>query len=224
MSTIYPPESQQSPPQPPPLPPHRSWPRRHKILTALGSAFGLLVVLIVVIAVTSAPSITKPSTPVAAPATPAQATPAATPTPTPTPSLSGPVGTTYKVTDGSGNVMTVTLTKMIDPAQGADQFSTPNNGYRFVGAVFTLDGVSGTFSDDANSDATLVGSNGQSYTADFDSIAGFTNFNSGEYNLTPGVRSVGAVTFQVPVGVSASAIQWSGSGGFGGAPATWTLP
>ena len=77
MSTIYPPESQQSPPQPPPLPPHRSWPRRHKILTALGSAFGLLIVLIVVIAVTSAPSITKPNTPVAAPATPAQATPTA---------------------------------------------------------------------------------------------------------------------------------------------------
>jgi len=106
MSTIYPPEYQQSPPQPPPLPPHKSWPRRHKILTALASAFGLLVVLIVVIAVTSAPSITKPSTPVAAPAIPAQATPTATPTPTPT--LSGPVGTTYQVTDGSGDVMTGT--------------------------------------------------------------------------------------------------------------------
>ena len=81
--------------------------------------------------------------------------------------------------------MTVTLTKAIDPAQGADQYTTPNNGFRFVGAVFTLSGVSGTFSDDANSDATLVGSNGQSYTADFRSIAGVTNFNSGLYNLTP---------------------------------------
>lgn len=225
MSTIYPPEYQQSPPQPPPQPPHRSWPRRHKILAALGSGFGLLIVLIIVIAATSGPSITKPSLPAAtaaAPATSAQATP--TPTPSPSQSLSGPVGTVYKVTDSSGNVMTVTLTKVIDPAQGADQYTTPNNGFRFVGAVFTLSGVSGTFSDDANSDATLVGSNGQSYTADFSSIAGVTNFNNGEYNLTPGVRSVGAVTFQVPTGVSVSAIQWSGSGGFGGAPATWTLP
>jgi hypothetical protein len=33
MSAIYPPEYQQSPPQPP----YRSRPRRHKILTALGS-------------------------------------------------------------------------------------------------------------------------------------------------------------------------------------------
>jgi hypothetical protein len=52
MSAIYPPEYQQSPPQLPPLPPpHRSWPRRYKILTALGSGFGLLVVLIITIAV-----------------------------------------------------------------------------------------------------------------------------------------------------------------------------
>jgi hypothetical protein len=78
MSTLYPPEYQQSPPQPPPLPPHRSWPRRHKILTALGSGFGLLVVLIIIVAATSAPSVTKPSTPAttaAAPATSAPATP-----------------------------------------------------------------------------------------------------------------------------------------------------
>jgi Host cell surface-exposed lipoprotein len=43
MSAVYPPEYQQSPPQPPPLPPRRSWPRRHKILTALIAAAGLIV-------------------------------------------------------------------------------------------------------------------------------------------------------------------------------------
>ena len=43
MSAIYPPEYQQSPSQPSPLPPHRNWPRRHKILTALG--FGLALAL-----------------------------------------------------------------------------------------------------------------------------------------------------------------------------------
>ena len=78
MSTINPPEYQQSPPQPPPLPPHRSWPRRHKILTALGSGFGLLVVLIIVIAATSAPSVSKPSTPATTAAAPATSAPAPT--------------------------------------------------------------------------------------------------------------------------------------------------
>jgi hypothetical protein len=144
------------------------------------------------------------------------------PTPSPSAPLTGPPGTVYQVTDSSGNVMSVTLTKVIDPAQGADQFSTPNNGFRFVGVVFTLKGVSGTFSDDANSDAAVVGANGQSYTADFNSIAGYTNFNNGEFNLTPGQTSVGAVTFQVPVGVKVASVQWGGQ--FGSSVATWTLP
>ncbi|HEX4656524.1 MAG TPA: hypothetical protein VH307_03990 [Streptosporangiaceae bacterium] len=165
----------------------------------------------------NAPAATTP--PVAAPA----ATTAPSPAPSPTSTLTGPVGTVYQVTDDSGNKMTVTLTRMIDPALGADQFSTPNNGFRFVGAVFTLKGVSGTFSDDANSDATVVGSNIQSYTADFNSIAGVTNFNHGEFNLTPGTTSIGAVTFQVPDGVKVASVQWSGSI-FGGAPAAWVVP
>jgi hypothetical protein len=84
--------------------------------------------------------------------------------PSPSSSLAGPVGTSYSVTDENGNEISVTLTRLISPAQGASQFSTPQNGDRFVGAVFTIGGISGTFSDDANNDATLIGSNGQTYT------------------------------------------------------------
>jgi hypothetical protein len=128
------------------------------------------------------------------------------------------------VTDQNGNKMSVALTRVIDPAQGADQFTTPDNGNRFVGAVFTIIGISGTFSDDANNDATLIGSNGQTYTADFDSIAGYTNFNNGVYNVSAGENSVGAVTFQLPLTVKVTKIEWSANGGFGGAPAEWLVP
>ena len=148
---------------------------------------------------------------------------AASSTSSPTSSSSGPVGTVFQVTDSSGNKMTVKLTKVIDPAQGADQFTTPDNGKRFVGAVFTLRGVSGTVSDDANNDATLIGSNGQSYQADFDAIAGVTNFSSGQFNLSPGTRSVGAVVFQVPDHVKVAQIQWSATSGMGGTPAMWNI-
>jgi hypothetical protein len=144
--------------------------------------------------------------------------------PSPSNSLSGPVGTVYTVTDQSGNKISVTLTKVIDPAQGADQFNTPGNGNRFVGAVFTITGISGTFSDDANSDATLIGSNGQTYTFDSGSIAGYTNFNYGEYNVSAGENSVGAVAFQLPLTVNVTKIEWSANGGFGGAPAEWLVP
>ena len=145
-------------------------------------------------------------------------------TPPPAPSLSGPVGTSYSVTDPNGNKISVTLTREIDPAQGADQFTTPENGSRFVGAVFDIKGISGTFSDDANNNATVIGSNGQTYTADFDSIAGYTAFNHGEFSVSAGESSVGAVTFQIPLAVKVSKVEWSANGGFGGAPAEWLIP
>jgi hypothetical protein len=152
---------------------------------------------------------------------PAASPPSPAPAATPSQPLSGPVDTTYKVTDDKDNVMNVTLTQIIDPAQGADEYSTPDNGKRFVGAVFTLTGVSGTFSDDANSDAVLIGANGQTYQPDFNSIAGYTNFNSGMFNLTAGQKLTGAVTFQIPQGVKVASIQWNASV-FGGPSATWT--
>ena len=99
--------------------------------------------------------------------------------------------------------MTVTLTKVIDPAQGADQYTTPNNGFRFVGAVFTLSGVSGTFSDDANTDATLVGSNGQSYTADFKvDRRGHQLQQDASTTSPPACTQWARSTFQVPTGVA----------------------
>jgi hypothetical protein len=120
--------------------------------------------------------------------------------------------------------VSVTLTKVIDPAQGADQFTIPNGGNRFVGAVFTISGVSGRFSDDANNDGTVIGSDHQTYTPDFSSIAGYTNFNSGEYNVSAGENSIGAVTFQLPLTVKVAKIEWSADSGLGGAPAEWLVP
>jgi len=144
-------------------------------------------------------------------------------TPSPSNSLSGLVGTVYYVTGPTGNQMSVTLTKVIDPAQGTDQFTTPASGNRFVGAVFTITGISGTFSDDANHEATLIGSNGQTYTADSHSIAGYTDFSNGEYNVSAGEKSVGAVTFQVPLTVKVANIEWTANGGLGGPPAEWLV-
>lgn len=135
--------------------------------------------------------------------------------------LTGPVGTAYSDTDDSNNVMSVKLTQIIDPAKGANEFETPDNGKRFVGAKFKLTGTSGSFNDDANSDATLVGSDGQSYTADFDDIAGCTNFNGGDFTVTPHQTSVGCVVFEVPDSVHVRSVQWNSS--LEGTPATWTV-
>jgi hypothetical protein len=107
-------------------------------------------------------------------------------------------------------------------ATGSDEFNQPDKGTRFVAAVFQITGVSGTATDDSNSDASLTGSNQQVYQANFSSIAGYTDFNSGDFNVTAGQSESGAVTFQVPSGVSVADIRWTV--GIDNSAATWNVP
>ena len=128
----------------------------------------------------------------------------------------GKVGSQFDLGDGSGDTYRVTLVKVIDPARGADQFSSPDGGKRFVGLVFRIKAVTGSpQNEDANNDAVLVGGNGQNYSADFDGIAGYTNFDSGTIHVAQGDTVTGSVTFQVPEGVTVSKVQWSALSGFG---------
>ena len=128
----------------------------------------------------------------------------------------GKVGTQFDLPDSSGDTYRVTLVKVIDPARGADQFSSPDSGKRFVGLVFKIKALTGSpQNEDANNDAVLVGGNGQNYSADFDGIAGYTNFDSGAIHVAQGDTVTGAVTFQVPEGVTVSKVQWSALSGFG---------
>ena len=126
------------------------------------------------------------------------------------------VGSYFDVQDGSGDTYRVTLVKVIDPAQGASQFDTPDNGKRFVGVVFTIKALSGSPKDeDADNDAAVVGSNGQTYTAEIYSIAGYTDFSNGTIHVAQGQTATGAVVFQVPDGVKVTRVQWTAGGGFG---------
>ncbi|HUZ70393.1 MAG TPA: DUF4352 domain-containing protein [Candidatus Saccharimonadales bacterium] len=145
---------------------------------------------------------------------------AAAPTPTPN-TLEGPVGTPFTDTDSSQNIMTVTLTAVQDPAKSTSVYLQPDNGKRFVAAKFTIVGTSGTFADDANNDASVVGSDSQTYTADFDPVRGCTNFNSGEFSVASGQTSVGCVVFQIPNGVKVAQVEWGAA--FGAAPAIWDV-
>jgi 3-oxoacyl-ACP reductase-like protein len=79
MSTIYPPENQQSPSQPPPEvgPPPRRTHRARKVLLILGGAFTALIALIVILAVATG---SKPATTASTSTTPP---PAATSAPAP---------------------------------------------------------------------------------------------------------------------------------------------
>jgi hypothetical protein len=191
-----------------------SWPLWAAISAVL-TLFAVLPVLSVIeknrslnpVASTTTSSSTSPS---AASATPQVADSATT---------EGPVGTSFTLTSDDGTSYDVTLIKIVDPARGADEFSTPSDSSRFVGAVFSITGRAGHSSDNANNDALLVGSDGQDYQSDFSQIKGYTNFNGGDWNVGVGKTVTGAVTFQVPKGVTVQSIQWGGL--FASTPASW---
>ena len=130
----------------------------------------------------------------------------------------GRIGSSFELKDGSGNLYRVTLTKVIDPATGKNQFTVPVAGKRFVGLVFRVKALTGSPRDeDANNDAAVIGSNGQNYSADFGGIAGYTNFDHGAIRVSPGETVTGSVTFQLPEDVKVSTVQWTALSGFGSA-------
>ena len=141
----------------------------------------------------------------------------------PTPS-GGYIGSSFTVTSFSGKY-SVRLVQLIDPASGATPtFTTPTAEDRFVAAVFTVTNTGfSQISDDANSDASVIGTNRQDYSAGFNSVAGCTNFNSGEFQLVPGGSETGCVVFTVPIGVSVAKVQWSPTGGFGTTFVQWSV-
>lgn len=180
----------------------KNWFGEHKLITGVAGA------AIVIIAATSAggsnstnvtttPSkASTSSSAVAAPSTTIQAK-----------ATAAHVGSTLNLRH-----LSVTLTKVIDPAQGADQYTTPDPGKRFVATELTITNNSSTgYSNDANSNVTLIGTDNQSYTPDYNSVSECTNFNSGVYTLASGESSTGCVVFQVPTGVNPAKVQFSSS-------------
>jgi hypothetical protein len=136
----------------------------------------------------------------------------------------GQIGSSFELKDGSGNLYQVTLATVIDPAQGENQFTVPDAGKRLVGLVFRVKALTGSPQDeDANNNAVIIGSNGQNYSADFDGIAGYTNFDHGAIHVSKGETVTGSVTFQLPNDVKVSTVQWTALSGFG-ATVEWIGP
>jgi len=112
--------------------------------------------------------------------------------------------------------------KVIDPAKSADQLITIGRGDRLVGIVFRITALAGSpQGEDANLDATVVGSDGQAYKAVFDRIVGYANFEVGVIHAAQGETVIGAVTFQLPQYVKVVQVRWAASDGLG-STVTWS--
>jgi hypothetical protein len=217
---LVPPEPADGHEPPGPPPPRRN---RHTVRNILGGIGILAVAGLVASALsskgtgaptagshTSAPAV---STAGGAPVQPTAATASAAAA---QPTGPGMVGSYFNVQDGSGDTYQVALVKVVDPGKSADQFVTLDRGSRLVGVVFRITALTGSpQGEDADNDCTVVGSDGKVYTADFDSIVGYTNFEVGVVHAAQGETVTGAVTFQLPQYIKVASVRWVASDGLG---------
>lgn len=123
----------------------------------------------------------------------------------------------------AGNVLQVTLTKVVDPSTPTNEYSKPDAGKRFVAVQLRITNKgSDAYHQDPQLLAKVKDALGQIYSVDFgsDTTAG-PSMDSG-LNLAPGDSTLGYLVFQVPTGQKIVTVQYTLSM-LGGAVAQWTI-
>jgi Domain of unknown function (DUF4352) len=196
-------------------------------LIVAGSIVGAIILILIIMTATSS----KKITPIAGGSSSTVATSAfaSTATTATTKPVTAHVGATLSLSGQDGAAAEVTLTQVINPATGSTGPPTGANGNpngaSFVATLVTLKNTgSSALQGNANDDSTLIGSNNQSYTADFDAVRECTNFSSGSYHLTPGASATSCVVFVMPVGVTPAKFQYSPNSGFSNDFGEWLIP
>jgi hypothetical protein len=106
--------------------------------------------------------------------------------------------------------------QVIDPAQPGQYTLSPAAGDRYVATVFAITNTSGSaLTGNANIEASVIGSDNQTYNAYPVPVSGCTNFNYGQVQLAAGESTTGCVVFPVPTGVSVVKVKYGGYAGQG---------
>jgi hypothetical protein len=173
----------------------------------------------------------KGQTVVNQPSTTTAAAPPTNPPQTGAPTTAAPTSKTAHVGDtvslaatDQSPPATITLVKIVDPAQGADQFTTPGQGKRFVGVQFriVLGGTQSTQGSPDN-DATVYDSQGQSYSSGFGNLMNCQSFAS-PLTLSPGEPVLGCITYELPTSAKIAKVKFTPASGFAPATAEWQVP
>jgi hypothetical protein len=123
----------------------------------------------------------------------------------------------------SGSRMAVTVTRVVDPATAADEFSTPSPGNRLVSVQFRLKNIGTTvYSDAPSNGAEAIDSNGQGYSAWIAGSAAGPSF-PGIVHLAPDDTALGYVTLQVPNGAKVAKVQFTLSSGLADDTGEWIV-
>ncbi len=159
----------------------------------------------------------------AAPAagTPAAGTPAKSGAKTPTVAKTG--DTIALKGFEKGTIDDVTLVKVVDNAQSANDYAKPADGKRWIAVQFRVKDTGTTaFSDAPDNDATAVDDKGQSYNSVVADTTAGPSF-AVPANVAPGDTGLGFITFEVPADAKIDKVQFVLDNGVADQAGQWKL-
>jgi hypothetical protein len=122
-----------------------------------------------------------------------------------------------------GSKLDVTVVKVVDPAKGADEFTTPGSGKRYVGIQFRLVNTgSVAYNDSPSNGAQVSDADGQQFESAFADISAGPSMSS-DVKLKPGGKALGWIVFEVPKASKVSVVQFGMDSGFAEQTGEWKL-
>ncbi|MER6492687.1 DUF4352 domain-containing protein [Streptomyces griseorubiginosus] len=122
-----------------------------------------------------------------------------------------------------GSQLDVTVVKVADPARSSDEYTSPEDGNRWVGVQFRLlNSGSKAYGDSPANGAQIYDKDGQQFGPVFADITAGPSMSS-EVKLKPGAKALGWITFEVPKGVKAATVQFAMNSGFADQTGEWKL-
>jgi hypothetical protein len=125
--------------------------------------------------------------------------------------------------NGSGEQMSVMVTKVISDAAASDSFDEPPTGDRLYAVQFRLsDTGAAAYSDSPSNGAAVVDSAGQSYQSGLENVAACQSFGGTE-NIAAGNSGLGCVVFEVPAKAKITQVQFTLDSGMGPDTGQWDV-
>jgi len=133
------------------------------------------------------------------------------------------VGDTLDLKTASGRPFQVAVTQVVDPAHGTGS-AKAGNDRRFVAALFTVTDTSDqAISGDANADANLVGSDGQTFLPSRDSLSECAG-HSTKYQVAAGKSATSCVAFAIKTTAKITKVQFFPAAGSASVYGEWLVP
>jgi Telomeric repeat-binding factor 2. len=117
----------------------------------------------------------------------------------------------------------VTVVKVVTKAQGADEFSEPESGKRFVAVQFKIKNTgSKAYSDSPFNSAKVVDTEGQGFDPSLSESNAGPAF-PGDVNIAKGGTAKGFITFEVPKKAKIDKVQFTLDSGFADQTGQWNV-